>query len=268
MVKWLENRKIRFYPPEDRAHLDNIQDDSWPTAFASYVSDLGGVSNARVDTVEERTRILDWLLSYAIGIEYSDRVEELQQIQPQPAELNNSETSVASKEPNIELDLESPEFRRNLNELTECLGIPKDDSVEAMLRACAAVLEQKFTARALDLAEKEKVLILQKFTIELLVDFHNRQWRVRAPSVEVRGEENTRSVPRPSGAPSSFPRDSRQATQPFVSRLYSRRLRVTSAIRSTPTASHRAKGMTRREQLPLVRQCSSRPPRCSSLWGG
>ncbi len=159
MVKWLENRKIRFYPPEDRSHLDNIQDDSWPLSFASYVSDLGGISNARVDTLEERTRILDWLLSYAIGIEYSDRVEELQQIQPLSAEFGSSgcnEISVASKEP-FELDLDSADFKSNLNELAELLAVPKDDSIESMLRACAAVLEQKFTARALDLAVKEKV---------------------------------------------------------------------------------------------------------------
>ncbi len=104
--------------------------------------------------------MLDWLLSYAIGIEYSDRVEELQQIQPQPAEFGSSschERSVACKEP-IELDLDSADFKSNLNELAECLGVPKDDSIEAMLRACAAVLEQKFTAGALDLALKEQVV--------------------------------------------------------------------------------------------------------------
>jgi hypothetical protein len=161
VVKWLENRKIRFYPPEDRARLDNIQDDSWPASFASYVSDLGGVSNARVDTLEERTRVLDWLLSYAIGIEYSDRVEELQQIQPPPAEFGSSESSVVCKEKPIELDVDSADFKSNLHELAECLGVPKDDSIEAMLRACAAVLEQKFTAGALDLAVKEQVVFLQ-----------------------------------------------------------------------------------------------------------
>jgi hypothetical protein len=163
VVKWLENRKIRFYAPEDRAHLDNIQDDSWPTSFASYVSDLGGVSNARVDTLEERTRVLDWLLSYAIGIEYSDRAEELQQIQAQSAEICSSgckESPVPCKEPTIDLDLDSADFKSNLKELADCLGVPQDDSIEAMLRACAAVLEQKFAAGALDIAMKEKVLYL------------------------------------------------------------------------------------------------------------
>ena len=159
VVKWLENRKIRFYPPEDRVQLDNIQDKNWYEAFSAYVSDLGGTSNVKVDTVEERTKVLDWLLSYAIGMEYSDRADDLQKFQCEAADDKHekgiiTEGDVGSSDQEIELDLDSPEFKLNLGDLAECLNIPKDDSTEAMLRACANVLEQKFSAQALRSADK------------------------------------------------------------------------------------------------------------------
>jgi hypothetical protein len=156
IVKWLENRKIRYYPPEDRVQLDNIQEAKWNDAFSTYVSDLGGNSNVKIETLEERTRVLDWLLSYAIGMEYSDRAEDLQKVRSQEkdAEQHSGSAIEISSEQEIELDLDSPEFKNNLNALAESLGIPKDDSIEAMLRACATVLEQKFTDRALASTDK------------------------------------------------------------------------------------------------------------------
>jgi hypothetical protein len=170
VVKWLEIRKIRFYAPEDRVKLDDLQDSGWTSTFASYVSDLGGASNVCVKTTEDRIRVLDWLLSYAIGMEYSDRVDELQKVQPMHQIENQKKaqqdteklktaarTKIEEDDVKIELDVDSPEFVENLNKLAHCLGVPKDDSKEAMLRACAAILEQKFSARAIELHEKEKV---------------------------------------------------------------------------------------------------------------
>ena len=84
-VKWLENRKIRIYSPEDRVTLDNIKDPNWAVAFSAYIAELGGSSDSGFETPGERGRVLDWLLTYAIGMEYSDRAEELQKIQVEDA---------------------------------------------------------------------------------------------------------------------------------------------------------------------------------------
>ena len=66
LVKWLENRKIRYYSPEDRRALDDIESPVWPGALQAYLTDLGGEALG-VTSSREREIVADWLLSYAIG---------------------------------------------------------------------------------------------------------------------------------------------------------------------------------------------------------
>ena len=114
-----------------------------------------------VESADQRTKVLDWLLSYAIGMEYSDRADELQKIEVKSVEpcIGAGTRSVdLVNEDLIEVDIDSPEFKQNLNILAEALDIPKDDSVEAMLRACATILEQKFSAKAMSSEVSHKVI--------------------------------------------------------------------------------------------------------------
>ena len=41
--------------------------------------------------------------------------------------------------------------------LAECLGVPKDDSIESMLRACANLMEQRLSEKAIQQYQREKV---------------------------------------------------------------------------------------------------------------
>lgn len=169
LVKWAENRKIRFYAPEDRKALDAIESATWHTALQAYIKDLGGEAAVVIASKKDREVIVDWLLSYAIGMEYSDRADTLQKLvtapsaptpqaaaarAPQPKQVSHKAASQAQTPAvKIQLDIETPEFRKSLEGLADTLGLPHDDSSEAMVRACAAVLEQKLSAAARERAE-------------------------------------------------------------------------------------------------------------------
>lgn len=67
VVLWLEDQKIRHYKIEEREGLRNVDSDSWNEAYDSYQKDL--VSPANDGTPNEK---LNWLLSYAVRLEYAD----------------------------------------------------------------------------------------------------------------------------------------------------------------------------------------------------
>ncbi len=117
-----------------------------------------------MESKKDREVLGDWLLSYAVGLEYSDRADALQKIveppqkksAPTPGPTNRSPASAAHTTPaarqagevQIDLDVDTPDFRQALEELADILGLPHNDSSEAMVRACAAVLDQKLSAAA------------------------------------------------------------------------------------------------------------------------
>lgn len=67
MVLWLEDQKIRHYKIEEREGLRNIDGDNWKEAYDIYQRDL--VSPATEGQPNEQ---LNWLLSYAVRLEYAD----------------------------------------------------------------------------------------------------------------------------------------------------------------------------------------------------
>jgi site-specific recombinase XerD len=69
-ISWLENQKIRLYKIEERAKLDNVENETeWPVAFAKYLTDL---QLTHLDASKDRAYIIEQLLSHAIRLEYSD----------------------------------------------------------------------------------------------------------------------------------------------------------------------------------------------------
>jgi len=157
LVLWLENRKIRYYTEADRKGLQDVKGKGWDDALLKYMDELGaGKPSVKGDTAKHQ--VADWLASYAIGMEYSDRASKLSKIiapRLAPAAPTHAPAAAAApaqaKEslPEIELDAESPEFVEALHKLAATLGVPEDDSAEAMVRACAGVLKRKLSAEAL-----------------------------------------------------------------------------------------------------------------------
>jgi hypothetical protein len=67
MILWLEEQKIRHYKIEDREPLRQYQSPEWIKCYQQYKDDLAcPIVSGKL--AEE----LDWLLSYAVRLEYSD----------------------------------------------------------------------------------------------------------------------------------------------------------------------------------------------------
>lgn len=67
LVLWLEDQKIRHYKIEERADLRKIDSPRWTNAFKKYLQDLA-CSCLHGTLIEQ----LEWLISYAVKLEYSD----------------------------------------------------------------------------------------------------------------------------------------------------------------------------------------------------
>nr|CAD7261059.1 unnamed protein product [Timema shepardi] len=67
LVIWLEDQKIRHYKIEDRQSLRDIKSADWPKAFERYRNDLACPVQGDKDSEH-----LEWLLSFAVRLEYSD----------------------------------------------------------------------------------------------------------------------------------------------------------------------------------------------------
>lgn len=79
-VLWLEDQKIRHYVIEDRDKLrllDNMQE--WEVAYKQYCTDL------RMPPLEMQSEQLNWLLGYAIRLEFLDDPMQYQSINGQEA---------------------------------------------------------------------------------------------------------------------------------------------------------------------------------------
>lgn len=119
-VLWLEDQKIRHYRIEDREPLRNIDDYSeWSKAFEKYKTDVG------VPKFDTRTEALDWILSYAVRLEYMDRADDFKEITGalvQEAKKPTDPTAV-SKNPFDAMDMTCEDFEQGVRRLGQMLNI-------------------------------------------------------------------------------------------------------------------------------------------------
>lgn len=102
--------------------MSAVDDQSaWPKAYDKYKADLG------CPPFQNRLEELEWILSYAIRLEYTDNLPEYQQITA--AKVSESEKvsnpTTASKNPFDAMDMRSTEFEQGVTELGQLLNIPR-----------------------------------------------------------------------------------------------------------------------------------------------
>lgn len=68
---WLEDQKIRHYKIEDREGLRQIKNNDWQKYFDKYLKDL-----ACPIPINKSMECFEWLLSFAVRLEYSDNVDK------------------------------------------------------------------------------------------------------------------------------------------------------------------------------------------------
>lgn len=135
VVLWLEDQKIRHYKIEEREGLRNIDNmDIWMEAYDTYQRDL--VSPAVHLTPKEQ---LNWLLSYAVRLEYADNVDKYKDAkveQPKQATPN-----VISSNPLDNLDFSSPAFKAGVERVSTLAGIGPHPDPKLRLAALAKILK-------------------------------------------------------------------------------------------------------------------------------
>ncbi|XP_075972671.1 RNA transcription, translation and transport factor protein [Anticarsia gemmatalis] len=134
VVLWLEDQKIRHYKIEEREGLRNIDNDAWKEAYNNYQKDL--VSPASEGSPNEQ---LNWLLSYAVRLEYADNVEKYKNAkveQPKQAAPN-----VVSSNPLDNLDFTSPAFKAGVERVSTLAGVGPHPDPKFRLSALTKILK-------------------------------------------------------------------------------------------------------------------------------
>lgn len=119
-VLWLEDQKIRHYRIEDREPLRNIDDFAeWNKAFEKYKGDIG------VPKFETRVEDLEWILSYAVRLEYLDRADDYKHITAASVTeaKKPADPTMASRNPFDAMDMNCDAFEQGVRRLGQILNI-------------------------------------------------------------------------------------------------------------------------------------------------
>lgn len=119
-VLWLEDQKIRHYRIEDREPLRNIDDfAAWSKAFEKYKVDIGAPK------FETRIEDFQWILSFAVRLEYMDRADEYKNITSDLVSEAKKATdpTTSSKNPFDAMDMKCEDFEQGVRKLARMLNI-------------------------------------------------------------------------------------------------------------------------------------------------
>ncbi|XP_074657306.1 RNA transcription, translation and transport factor protein-like isoform X2 [Tubulanus polymorphus] len=150
LIVWLEDQKVRFYKIEDREFLRNTESDDWNKAFLTYIQDLSCPYNPA-----DRSAVLDWLLGYAVKLEYGDSVDKYKSMSADKfTEEQKKEAISKSTNPLDALDFEGPDFKAGVASLAQLLKVPPHTDHKEVLKAICLLIKEKFNKDEMDKAGK------------------------------------------------------------------------------------------------------------------
>ncbi|XP_063222157.1 RNA transcription, translation and transport factor protein [Bacillus rossius redtenbacheri] len=146
LVIWLEDQKIRHYKIEDRQKLRDTKSSDWVKGYKTYLKDLA----CPVQT-EKRAEQLQWLLSFAVRLEYADNVDKYKNQTSEKIAKSESHTpKVVSTNPLDNLDFDSADFKKGVNTLAQLLSVTRHPDHLITLRAVSKVVCRRLSAEALE----------------------------------------------------------------------------------------------------------------------
>ncbi|XP_069681936.1 RNA transcription, translation and transport factor protein [Periplaneta americana] len=146
LVLWLEDQKIRHYKIEDRKVLRDINSSDWTKAFKQYRDDLACPVQS-----EKSAELLEWLLAFAVRLEYADNVDKYKNQTSDKVKKNELNTpKVVSANPLDNLDFESADFKKGVNALAQLLRVTTHPDHLITLKAVSKVVCQRLSAEALE----------------------------------------------------------------------------------------------------------------------
>lgn len=152
LVLWLEDQKIRHFKIEDRGALRNIANPQWTSTFTQYLAELNcPYTGCDVEV------IVDWLLGYAVRLEYGDDVDQFKTVIKASAECTASHQSAPSTNPLDTLNFEDADFKAGVASLAMLMQIPPHLDHLQQLKAISVLVNNTLTKEVL-LSTKEKDL--------------------------------------------------------------------------------------------------------------
>ncbi|KAH9496201.1 hypothetical protein Btru_010493 [Bulinus truncatus] len=151
LIVWLEDQKIRHFKIEDRTSIRNVNSEEWNKTLQSYLSEI----NCPYDAAD-RKELLDWLLGYAVRLEYGDKVDQYKSVTPEIFNEHRAQNLSKSDNPLDNLDFNSAEFKAGITSLAMLLQIPPHSDHLEMLKAICIVIQERFSTTALEAAKKAK----------------------------------------------------------------------------------------------------------------
>lgn len=151
LIVWLEDQKICHYKIENRHKLRKTKAKDWTASFQQYINDLGCSFK-----LNEEYAVLDWLLGYAVRLEYSENVEKYSECVASAVKKKqtNAPTMVAAN-PLDNLNFDSEEFRDEVKLLAQLLGIANHPDNLVTLQAVTKVVHDRLSTSAIETSTKK-----------------------------------------------------------------------------------------------------------------
>lgn len=144
LIVWLEDQKIRHMKIEDRAGLRDISSSSWNSSMQQYLSELNCPYNN-----SSRELVVDWLLGYAVRLEYGDDAESYKGA-ARPAAAKSG--GPPSSNPIDNLNFEDAEFKAGVTSLSMLLQVPPHKDHLEQLKAISILISNTLSKEAIQSA--------------------------------------------------------------------------------------------------------------------
>jgi len=145
MIVWLEDQKIRHYKIEDRTELRDTESPNWESAAQKYLADIFSPY-----PISERPSLLDWLMGFAIGLEYGDNAEKYRKAPTVAAKKDGSTGTILDN-----VDFNSADFKAGVASLAKLLNIPPHSDHLVVLRAVNILITERLTKEAIERSQKD-----------------------------------------------------------------------------------------------------------------
>lgn len=116
LVIWLENMKVREYEIDERKALADIKSPNWDAAYQNYLADMQCPLPYESSSAEA---LLEWLLRFAVQVEYQDRADEYNQ----QASISGRGAQPVSGEPDVFVDLANSEVGGTISSIAAALHL-------------------------------------------------------------------------------------------------------------------------------------------------
>nr|CAB3265824.1 UPF0568 protein C14orf166 homolog [Phallusia mammillata] len=137
LIVWLEDQKIRHYKIEDRTQLRNISSKQWEKSLAAYLKALDCPFEA-----SDSLAVTDWLLGYAVRLEYGDNVKEYQAVDGKSIEAKRS---LGGQGTLNSIKSSDPDFKQGVRNLAKILEIPLHEDDTITLEAVRILVKERLS---------------------------------------------------------------------------------------------------------------------------